>query len=270
MTNPSPTRRRGIKHYARYIVAIAILPIILIVTGCGGGGGNSDPSPPPPPPAPTITYSIQVNSTSSGASASLRVFADVSVTWQFSASPASTNSVSYSVSANTSGLRIIDGAGSAAPGTSITTTLRYKCDDVGPIPVSATINVGSANQQVESSVTCHEAVNLEVYQGPLIASVDLLRDESGWDRTVDQISYFEDQILRYAPNRRTFLTFVTVHSENEEVRTQVTFTDAVEGIDLDLVSSSTLPPNQSGTRPDYSTRDVFELIGSSHGAGDRV
>ena len=249
--------------------AIGCATLILLIVSCGGGGGSDDAPNPPPQP---ITYSIQVNSTTVGDAASLRMFVGISVNWQFSASPTSTNNVSYSIRPTSTGLRVDSATGSAAPGTSINTVLRHKCSAVGSATISATLNVGGASQTIEGSVECTERVLLEFYQGPRIAGIQLDRNESGWTRTIDRVVYAEvedeegmlqDLQLRLGVNRKTFVTVVSEHGEEEDLDAELSFSGSSETITVDFVNSTTLPPDESRNRPNYLTRLVFDVDGDN-------
>ena len=239
----------------------ALLACTAVLVSCGGGGNEPPPSP-PPPPAP-ITHSISVSTSPAAAVAAVGTSAEASITWSFSSSAANPTSTSYSVTTSTSGVEISGGSGSVVPGTSITTELTFACTTTGTTNAQLVLNVGSASQTLTWSITCTvediTAIQAKFHQGPLLEQITFALEEEQWATSDHTLSYTDQRDLKLATNRQIFLTIEFDMQEDMDFDVDLAQTTPSDDASIEKISSSTLPPNQSGTRTNYVRRVVFDM-----------
>lgn len=206
---------------------------VLFTSGCGGGGGGGDSSPTPPPPAPpppNITYTIDVSATPLEAYGSVGGSASASVTWQFTASPASSTSASYSVTSSTTGVQISNGSGSAVPGSSITTQLTYACSASGSISATLTLSVGNQSTTVSWAITCTVE---EVTVSDLMPSIAALQSAAS--------ATLVWQFQTNGPTDRTFDYAVTANNSSVTVGNATATASPGDDIQNSLMFTCTTP-----------------------------
>ena len=188
------------------------------------------------------------------------------LTWRFETTGDSTSSFSYEVTAESNRLQITNTSGSSLPGTDIENRLRYACLDVGFHMVTLQIEVGSASQRVEWSVTCTvediRALTAQFHQGPLVDQVEFTLANDQWQAEVVPQYYTGQRPLRLGSNRQMFVT-VSFETEVEStIDISLGSSTTSDDSSIELVSVSNLVPNLSGTRTNYIRRTVFDVSAS--------
>ena len=221
----------------QYLCGVVWLGLLVLLTSsCGGGGGGGNtptPLPPAPPPTPTA-YAIQVSATPAEAVASVGMSATGSVTWQFSATPASSTATSYTVSSATSGLQITNASGSVAPGTTISTNLSYTCSADGTVTGEITLRVGSETETVSWSITC--------------TTEQIEFTELEPSRTASQATASRTLVWMFqtsGPTDRSFSYSVSANNSNVTVGNATGSASAGDEIRNDLQFDCTMPESHS-------------------------
>lgn len=195
---------------------------------------------------------------------------DVALTtlvWRFQTTGDELIELMYEVTSIADGLQLTNGTGSVAAGTDVEHDLRYLCNSVGVHEIALSITIGSATQRVEWLVTCtvedFTPILAKFHQGPLLAQVEFALIEDSWEATVGQVSYFEERLLRVGSNRRLFVTLEYESEQVSELAFDLSSMNQVDSAAIELVSTSNLAPNISGTRPNYIRRVVFDVNATS-------
>ena len=188
------------------------------------------------------------------------------LTWRFETTGDSSQAFDFEVIPETNRLQITNTVGTSQPGTEIENQLRFACSTVGIHLLALQINVGSATQRVEWSVTCTvediQAISARFLQGPLLEQVEFTLVEDEWQSEVVPLFYGNQQPLRLSSNRQLFLSLSFESDEESEINISVSPQNPSDDIHIEQVSASNLTPNLSGTRSNYVRRIVFDVTAS--------
>ena len=185
------------------------------------------------------------------------------LTWRFETTGDATVSFPYELIVESERLQVTNTTGSSLPGAEIESNLRYVCADVGVFVLAVRIQVGSASERVEWSVTCTtediRALTVQFHQGPLLNQVEFSLIDDQWQTEVIPLYYASQRPLRLGSNRQAFVTISFESEEESDIDISFGSSNESDDITIELVSASNLTPNLSGTRTNYIRRIVFDV-----------
>lgn len=185
------------------------------------------------------------------------------LTWTFETTGNAANSFDYEVDVESDRLQITNATGSSVPGSEIEHQLRYMCLEIGFHQVALQLQVGSATQRVEWSVTCTVedilAITAQFHQGPLLEQVEFSLIEDQWQTEVIPLFYAGQRPLRLGSNRQMFVTFSFETEVQSQIEISLESSNTADDVSIEKVRTSNLVPNLSGTRTNYIRRSVFSV-----------
>lgn len=183
--------------------------------------------------------------------------------WRFETTGDTTRSFDYELISESDRLQLTNESGSSLPDIEIESRLRYACSEVGIFLVALRIQVGSATQRVEWSVTCTiediPAITMQFHQGPLIEHVEFTLVDDQWQMEVIPLFYTGVRPLRLGSNRQAFVTISFETEVESDLDIALESSNTAEDIDIEWISASNSVPNLSGTRTNYIRRIVFDV-----------